>query len=252
MKIAIVTGASSGMGEEFCRHLDSRSLDSIWVIARRADRLQSLADNLSTDCRVIPMDLTSIGALEELRGIIDSVNPDIRYLVNCAGFGKFGYSWEIPPEQTRSMIDLNVKALVDITSMCIPHMSNGSRIIQLCSASAYISLYKLNVYASTKAFVRSYCGGLRHEVENLRITVTEVSPGWVDTDFIGISKESDSVPDKVFSHILSKEQVVSKAMADAEKGKRRSVSGAFYRFQVAISTHFPEMASKVWKGYFNK
>ena len=252
MKIAIVTGASSGMGEEFCRHLDRKGLDEIWIIARRADRLESLAETLSTHSHIIPGDLTDISIINSISNELDSKQPDIRYLVNCAGFGKFGNTWEIPAEQTKAMIDLNITALVEMSSICIPYMSSGSRMIQLCSASAYIPLYKLNVYASTKAFVRSFCSGLSKELENMGVTVTEVSPGWVDTDFIGISRETDVVPEKVFKHILTKEEVVSKAMSDAEKGKRRSVTGSFYRMQIAISTHFPELAAKIWRGYFGR
>lgn len=252
MRIAVVTGASSGMGEEFCRHLDNKDLDGIWLIARRADRLQSLSEKLSTECRILPLDLTDRGSFGVLRREMDSEDIDIRYLINCAGFGKFGNTWEIPEKDTFGMIDLNVTALVELSSICVPHMSDGSRIIQLCSASAYISLYRLNVYASTKAFVRSFCNGLRKEVKNRGITVTEVSPGWVDTDFIGISKETDEVPDKVFKHLLKKEDVVSKAMADADKGKGRSIAGTFYRMQIFMSTHCPGFAARVWRGYFGK
>ena len=250
MKIAIVTGASSGMGEEFCRNLDRKGLDEIWLIARRADRLKNISETLSTHCRIIPADLTQTDSFDHIRKELKSSDPDVRYLVNCAGFGKFGNTWEIPDSETRGMIDLNITALVEMTNLCIPHMSDGSRVIQLCSASAYISLYKLNVYASTKAFVRSFCNGLRKEVEYRGITVTEVSPGWVDTDFITISKETDEVPDKVFKHLLRKEDVVAKAMTDADRGKDRSVTGTFYRIQIAMSTHFPRLAANVWRGYF--
>ena len=250
MKIAIVTGASSGMGEEFCRHLDRKGLDEIWLIARRAGRLESISETLSTHCRILPLDLTQRGSFDILKKKFDSSDINVRYLINCAGFGKFGNTWEIPDSETRGMIDLNISALVEITNICIPHMSEGSRIIQLCSASAYISLYKLNVYASTKAFVKSFCNGLRKEVECMGITVTEVSPGWVDTDFISISKETDEVPDRVFKHLLRKEDVVAKAMRDADRGRGRSVIGTFYKVQIIMSTHFPRLATNVWKSYF--
>ena len=250
MKIAIVTGASSGMGEEFCRHLDRKGLDEIWLIARRADRLESISETLSTHCRILPLDLTQRGSFDILKKKFDSSDINVRYLINCAGFGKFGNTWKIPDSETRGMIDLNISALVEITNICIPHMSEGSRIIQLCSASAYISLYKLNVYASTKAFVKSFCNGLRKEVECMGITVTEVSPGWVDTDFISISKETDEVPDRVFKHLLRKEDVVAKAMRDADRGRGRSVIGMFYKVQITMSTHFPRLATNVWKSYF--
>ncbi len=238
------------MGEEFCRHLDRKGLDEIWLIARRADRLETISKTLDTDCCIIPLDLTKRDSFDTIKKEITSKEADIRYLVNCAGFGKFGNTWEIPDSETRGMIDLNISALVEITNICIPHMSEGSRIIQLCSASAYIPLYKLNVYASTKAFVKSFCNGLRKEVECMGITVTEVSPGWVDTDFINISKGTDEVPDRVFKHLLRKEDVVAKAMRDADRGRGRSVIGMFYKVQITMSTHFPRLATNVWKSYF--
>ena len=82
------------------------------------------------------------------------------------------------------------------------------------------------------------------------ITVTEVSPGWVDTDFISISKETDEVPDRVFKHLPRKEDVVAKAMRDADRGRGRSVIGLFYKVHITMSTHFPRLATNVWKSYF--
>ena len=251
MGIAIVTGASSGIGEEFCRRLDSYGLDCIWLIARRKNLLDGVASNLKTNSCVIPLDLSDAEQIDLLRKTITDKNPDIKYLINCAGFGKFGMSWELSPELTRSMIDLNVNALVEITSICIPYMKAGSHIIELCSASAYIPMYYLNVYASTKAFVRHYCDGLRHEIRNKGISVTEVSPGWVRTDFINITLTESNVPEKVFKSKVTKEDVVDRALRAADKGKKRSVCGFKNRCIVAIASHFPNFAARVWASQFN-
>ena len=250
MTIAMVTGASSGIGEEFCRSLDSRSFDSIWLIARRADRLEDIASGLSTPCRVIPADLTSEGDLSRLTSILTEEEPEIGLLVNCAGFGTFGRSWEIPIGETRSMMDLNMGALVTITHACIPYMVPGSTVVQLCSQSAYIPLSDLNVYASTKAFVRHYCDGLRAELRDLGINVLEVSPGWVRTDFIDICTGDNAVPAKVFSHTVTRERVVSVAMRDLDRRRRRSVPDLHIRVQIFLATHFRGLAEHVWKGYF--
>ncbi|MBR6214337.1 MAG: SDR family NAD(P)-dependent oxidoreductase [Candidatus Methanomethylophilaceae archaeon] len=250
MSIAIVTGASSGMGEEFCKRLDSFGLDCIWLIARRQDRLDEVASNLKTSSQVIPLDLSEAKQIQIIREKVNDEKPDISFLINCAGFGKFGKSWELSPQITRSMIDLNVNALVEMTAICIPYMKRGSHIIELCSASAYIPMYDLNVYASSKAFVRHFCNGLRHELKKEAISVTEISPGWVRTDFIDISVSENSAPQKVFKGTVSKEDVVDKALKAAIRGKKRSVCGFMNRCVVSLSAHFPNLASKIWASMF--
>jgi len=250
MSIAIVTGASSGMGAEFCRRLDPYGLDSIWLIARRTDLLESLASELKTPSRIFSIDLTDQEQLESICSIITDESPDIRYLINCAGFGKFGMTWELDPKITSSMIDLNVKSLVRMTDACIPYMRPGSHIIELCSASAYVALYDLNVYASTKAFVRHFCNGLREELRPKGISVTEVSPGWVKTDFIDITLTESDVPPKIFNSTVTKEDVVRTALRDADRGKKRSVCGLSNKMVVALSRFFPGIGIRVWAGQF--
>lgn len=245
--IAIVTGASSGIGAEFCRALDHRGLESIWLIARRADRLESLADELSTPCTVIPADLTTHEGIRSVLDRIESSGCGIGYLVNCAGMGRFGDTWEVSDRDTETMIDLNVTALTRITRACIPHMSAGSGIVEVCSASAYLPLRHLNVYAATKAYVKAFCDGLRRELRDKDIGVLEVSPGWVETDFIALSESGTSVPGRVFKHTVTREEVVAQAMRDLDRGRRRSVCGCYNRFQVFACTHMPRVATYVWE-----
>ncbi|MDO5861303.1 MAG: SDR family NAD(P)-dependent oxidoreductase [Thermoplasmata archaeon] len=245
--IAIVTGASSGMGAEFCRSLDSEGLECIWLVARRADRLEAVASELKTPSRVITTDLSGHEGVDSLLSIVASEKPDIRFLVNCAGLGKFGKTWEVPAEDTRSMVGLNVSALVDITNGCIPLMRKGSSIIEVCSASAYMPLAELNVYSASKAFVRAYCEGLRQELDGTGISLIEVSPGWVGTEFIALSQSSDSVPEKVFKHTVTSERVVADAMRDLKKGRKRSVCGPYNKLQVFLCRHMPAIASRVWR-----
>ena len=250
MPLAIITGASSGIGEEFARRLDSYDLDCIWLVARRTDRLENLASQLKTPCRIFSVDLIDRKQLDSFISTIQSESPSISYLVNCAGFGKFGMTWELPLETTRGMIDLNVTALVSITSACVPFMAEGGHIIELDSLSAYIGMYDLNVYASTKAFVKHFCTGLRKELEPRKISVTEVSPGWVRTDFIDITLTESKVPERVFKDTVTKEDVVDQALKAADKGKARSICGWKNRGSAILATHFPNFGAKVWRGYF--
>lgn len=244
--IGIVTGASSGIGAEFCRALDSKGLECIWLIARRADRLEGLSESLATPCRVITADLSTPEGIGKVTHTVEDERPDISFLINCAGFGRFGKTWEVSTEDTSSMVSVNITALVEITRACIPFMRSGSSIIEVCSASAYMPLPELNVYSATKAFVRNFCDALRIELKGTGISVLEVSPGWVETDFIQLSVSGERVPEKVFKHTVTKEAVVEQAMDDLRKGRRRSVCGGYNKLQVFVCRHLPSIAMRVW------
>ena len=231
MKIALITGASSGMGRDFARLLDREGLDELWVVARRADRLEQLKNECKTSVRVIAADLTNEQGIGQIARRLQEENPRVSYLVNCAGFGTFGDYSEIRLERQLAMVDLNVKALVSVTQIALDYMEKGDRIIQLCSSSAFFPLPYLNVYASTKAFVQHYSYGLYEELKPRGITVTQVSPGWVQTEFFdGSQNDTSKHAPKKYSPMYSSMQVVQKAIKDAKKGKAISVCGAFVKF----------------------
>lgn len=244
--IGIVTGASSGIGAEFCRALDSKGLECIWLIARRADRLEELSESLATPCRVITEDLSTSEGIGKVTHAVEDERPVISFLINCAGFGRFGKTWEVSSEDTSSMVSVNITALVEITRACIPFMRSGSSVIEVCSASAYMPLPELNVYSATKAFVRNFCDALRIELKGTGISVLEVSPGWVETDFIQLSVSGERVPERVFKHTVTKEDVVEQAMDALRKGRRRSVCGGYNKLQVFVCRHLPSIAVRVW------
>ena len=246
-KIALVTGASSGIGAEFCRALDSRGLDEIWLVARRKDSLEKVALGLDTRCRILVSDLSTQDGRDTVTATLSKESPEVIFLINCAGLGRFGDSFSMDPAETRSMIEVNMTSVVEVTSACIPHMPRGARIITLCSEAAYVAAYRLSVYAASKAFVRSYLESLRMEVEDKGISVLEVSPGWVDTPFIQGVETTCRAPKKVFGHTVSKEDVVAKAMRDSDNGRRRSVCGFATRASIALATHFPRIAAGYWR-----
>ena len=138
MKIAIVTGASSGMGREFVTQLEQYvTVDEIWVIARRQEALETLAGQVKATLRPIPLDLCESESFETLSALLKAEQPDVRLLVNAAGFGKFG-SWnKISAGDDLKMIDLNCKALVAMTRLVLPYMHENSHILQLDSLSAF-------------------------------------------------------------------------------------------------------------------
>ncbi len=249
MNIALITGASSGMGRDFARLLDKKGLDQLWVVARRENRLEELQEQLTTPVKVLAADLTKSEDLQRITELLASEKPRVKCLVNCAGFGKFGDYEEIALEHQMDMIDLNVKALVSVTQITLPYMSRGDRIIQLCSSSAFFPLPYLNVYASTKAFVQHYSYGLQEELKPRGITVTQVSPGWVQTEFFdGSQNDTSKHAPKKYSPMYSSMQVVQKAIKDAKKGKPVSACGTFVKFHRLAGRFAPRWFMKAqWR-----
>ena len=166
MKIAIVTGASSGMGRQFVLQLSQYvQVDEIWAIARREEALESLKAQVSVPVRPIPLDLLKAGSFVSFADLLLKETPDIRLLVNAAGFGKFGSYHQVSIQEDCDMIDLNCKALVMMTRLCIPYMSSGSHILQLDSLSAFQPVPYITTYGATKSFVLSYSRAMNRELK---------------------------------------------------------------------------------------
>ena len=178
MKIAIVTGASSGLGMAFVRRLDALGgLDEIWGVARRGERLEALAAELRTPMRPLALDLTRLESVETLRVLMREEAPEVAVLVNAAGFGKFGTCADLTLQETCDMIDLNCRAAAALTAAVLPYMGRGSRVLEICSSAAFQPLPGFNVYAATKAFLLRYSRALRWEAAPRGIRVTAVCPG---------------------------------------------------------------------------
>lgn len=227
MKIAIVTGASSGMGREFVKQIGHfyRSLDEIWVIARREERLKELQKQSVVPLRIFEGDLLHKPVYIRLKRALIKEKPDIRMLVNAAGFGKSGTVEEILEEDKNiqlSMIDLNCIALSRMTFFCLPYMSRGSRILNIASAAAFCPQPSFTVYAATKSYVLSFSRGLGAELRPKGIIVTAVCPGPVDTEFFNISGELQMLKKLT---LVKASGVVRKALRDTRAGKPVSVYG---------------------------
>ncbi len=218
MKTAIVTGASSGLGSEFVRRIaEQETLDEIWVIARRKDRMEALQKQVSIPLNILSLDLTKQSALQEIQEKLKRETPDVRILINAAGFGKIG-SWEdISLEDSDNMIHLNCRAAVDMTQIVLPYMQKGAKILEICSTAAFSPFPYLNVYAATKAFLYRYSRALRVELMGREINVTAVCPYWIkDTEFIKTAKKTGNSTYIRHFPLASKEKnVVRRALTDA-------------------------------------
>lgn len=248
MRIAIVTGASSGMGRELVRQLSQKeSFDQIWTVARREERLNELKEEIQ-NVRPIPLDLTKEDSIKSLEALLSEEKPDVSVLANCSGFGKFGTYEDISLQDSMDMIDLNCKALVAVTQTVLPYMSKGAHIMQLDSLSSFQPVPYLNVYAATKAFVLSYSRALNVELKPRGIKVIAVCPGWVRTEFFDHATVTNEKAVTYYNVIYSAKDVIQTAIKDMYKGKKDvSVHGLQIKAQRLLVKLLPhKLVMYIW------
>ncbi len=246
MKIAVITGASSGMGREFVYALDrEESFDELWVIARRESRLLELQSRCRAKIRPLVLDLQDKGSFLIYKELLEAEKPDIAVLVNAAGFGLFGVFTDMDLDTQLDSIDLNARALTALCHLSIPYMGRGSRIYNLGSMSSWQPVPYINVYGATKAYVLSFSRALGVELKARGIRVMAVCPGWIRTEFFDRAIHDDTV--NYFNRYYTAQQVVEKALKDMKKGKDASVLGFPERVQVLLVKHLPvSLVMKTW------
>lgn len=241
MKIAIITGASSGIGREFALAIDKKySLDCIWLISRRAEKLKETAALMQTKTEIIPVDLAQDNSYENIQNKLENEKPHIQLLVNAAGFGKFGGTVTISDEDAENMINVNIRALTMITKHCIPYMATGGHIINMASASAFVSLPHFGIYSATKSYVLQFSLALANELRNSCVGVTAVCPYWVASEFIPTAQDTPDGDDiNNFMFITYPFTVADKALCDSEKGKMLSLIGMVPKIVKCLSKIMP-------------
>ena len=249
MNIAIVTGASSGMGREFVRLLaDWVRVDEIWAIARRADALEELKKETAVPVRSVSLDLLKEESFETLQAMLETEKPTISLLVNAAGFGKFGAYHKVSVADDCRMIDLNCKALVVMTRLCIPYMGPGSHILQLDSLSAFQPVPYITTYGATKAFVLSYTRAMIRELKGSGIRMMAMNPGWVKTEFFAHAMQTNTGEVQYFNILYEARDVVATGLKDLYRSKKDySVHGLPVRNQVRAVKLVPHsIVMNIW------
>ena len=243
-RIAIITGATGGIGREFTRLLVEEDIDEVWTVARNEKKLQEVKKLYGE--KVIPLakDLTHTEEICEIEEKIKGESAEVLYLVNNAGMAKMGSYQEFSIQELENTIDLNCKAPVILSNLCIPYMKKGSHILNISSASAFQPNPYINLYAASKAFERSYSRALNVEVENLGIIVTAVCPSWVDTEMLIKERNGKKVK---FPGIVTAEAVAKQAMKDAKKGKDMSICSFYVKCQhVNVKLMPQKLTMKLW------
>lgn len=246
MNIAIITGASSGMGREFVTAMDRAfSFDEIWVIARRKERLEELRPLCRAAIRPLALDLLDRSSFAALDALLKEHTPSVQVLVNAAGFGLFGTFSEMDRDTQLDIIDLNATALTAVTHLCLPYMAEGGHIVNLASNSSWQPVPYINVYGASKAYVMSFSRALGMELRHRHIHVMAVAPGWIKTEFFDTAVHDDTI--RYYDRFYTAQQVVDKAMKDLRRRKAVSILGFPVRLQVFGVKHLPvSTVMKTW------
>lgn len=226
--IAIVTGASSGMGSEMVKRMiaEKAEVEEIWVLGRRKDRLAGLqARYPGTRFRIIPIDLNSGVEKESFRRLLDREKPEVRIFVHAAGFGIMGRIHEIPVAEAEEMVDTNIQSCVSLTGYILPFMAEGGQMIYFASSAAFLPQPGFALYAASKAFVLSYVRALRAESRGRGLKITAVCPGAVKTEFFNRAAAGHKLPDYKKMVMADPSAVVKKAWKDNLKNREISVYG---------------------------
>lgn len=247
MNIAIITGASSGMGKEFAKKLDEENFDELWLVALNEEKLKQTASELKTKSKIFAYDLTLQENLQKITDALKEQKPNVKWLVNASGFGKFGRYDAIPLSESMNMIDLNCKALVYITETTLPYMNDGARIVQFGSIAGFQPVPYINVYSATKAFVVSYSRALNMELKKQKISVTCICPYWTKTQFFKRAVDLENQVVKKYVVMYDAQKVIDKAFADAKKRKELSTYGFKAVSQRRLVKFMPhKLVMKIW------
>jgi short-subunit dehydrogenase len=223
-KVALITGASAGLGVEFARQLAKRS-HRLVLAARRQDRLEAIAAEVG-NARVVPTDLSQPGAAARLVADCDSAGEEIDLLVNNAGFGLRGMFVELDATRQREMIDLNVAALTDLCRLVAPRLAErkSGAILNVASTAAFQPGPKMAVYFATKAFVLSFTEALHEELKPHGVKVSALCPGPTRTEFGEVAGfGQDSRFDRI---AMTAEEVVRQGLDGLDANKAVVITGA--------------------------
>lgn len=246
--VALVTGASSGLGMEFAHRLAERGADLV-LVARRADRLEQLATELrakyGTTCTVVPLDLTAPDAVASLVATLAAAGIRLSTLVNNAGFGTHGTFATLDPDRIADEIQLNVTALVELTRTFLPELlasSNGA-LVNVASTAAFQPMPRMAVYGATKAFVLSFTEAIASENRRSSLKVLALCPGPTTTEFFDVATSHDAA----FGTFQTAEQVITTAFAALDRTRTPAsiVSGRINAAQ-ATSVGFAPRRLVLW------
>ncbi|SHL58210.1 hypothetical protein SAMN02745136_05234 [Anaerocolumna jejuensis DSM 15929] len=242
MKIAIITGASSGLGTEFANEIieNHLELEEIWLIARRKERLEEIIQKYPKKrIRSISMDLGKEESYSELEKILNETKPDIRILVSNAGVLTRGSLVDKDLKSQLNMTNLNINGYLAIAKLCLPYMKKGSMIVETCSVSAFVPNPNMAVYSGTKAFVLYFSRAMHEELKPRGINVCAICPGNMASEISSLSEQlgNGSIINKL--PFLDMRKVARYSLKAAQSGKSVYTPGLFYKLYRVVSKILP-------------
>ena len=238
MRIAVVTGASAGIGREFVYAIDREErFDEIWVIARRRERLEELAGKCRNRIRPVALDLSDLKNIEEYRALLEREQPEIALLVNAAGCGVFGPFAEKDLDKQLQSATLNALALTAMCHTSLPYMQAGDRIFNMGSNSAWQPVPYQTVYGASKSYVLNFSRALGRELKKRKIHVMCVCPGWIRTEFQDVAEHDKYI--RYVDRWYGPDEVAAQAMKDLKRKKSVSILGEPVRRQVRLVKFLP-------------
>lgn len=248
MKVAIITGASSGLGVDFAKEIDKiNEVEQIWLVARRRHLLEKLSNELKIKSQIIEADLSQSTSIESILEKIQKEEVEVQILINNAGFGALGDIESLDKNLQLNMIDLNVRALVDLTITCLPFMKRDARIIQIASSAGFSPIAKMGTYSATKAFVIFFSKALSLELKDRGVKVTTVCPGPIKTEFfqsVGFQEPKYFLANSI--------DVVKIALRDSERGRFYSIYGLPIKMYKLIYPWVPSKLVAIASNFMKK
>ena len=249
--IAIVTGASSGIGKEFFLSLNEQKepLDEIWVIARSENKLRDLQTLAIVPVKVMPLDLSKSEAITEFENALSQEQVNIRYLICASGFGRFSAVEDDENEILQNMVDLNCRSIVGLTCAAIPYLSQGSLTILIASVAAFQPIPYIATYGASKAFVLSYSRAFNRELKKKGARCLCVCPFWTKTAFFDrATAQNEKTIVKKYVAMYEPKQIVKRAWKDVKKKNRDvSICGFKAKGQTLLVKLLPHrLVMKVW------
>ncbi len=260
INLAIITGASSGMGKEFANQISlSDKYDEVWIIARRKENLDEISSKLNSDTnsdkyKSIPLDISTREGIFSLKEKLEKRNEEllsnnnslnIRLLINNAGFGTYGPFFDTELNKELDMVDLNCMALTGITGIAIPYMKNDSVIINTASMASFWALGNFAVYGASKAYVLSFTMALAAELKHKGIKVCALCPGPVSTEFANVASNGAR---KEVKHGVDASKVVKHCLKRAYKGKKSAIYSFKWKIE-AFGSHLFGKYLGAWATY---
>ena len=246
MKIAVITGASAGIGREFVRAVDREErFDEIWVIARRLERLEALAAECRNRLRPVTLDLADLDNVAVYRALLEQEQPEISLLINAAGCGVFGPFAEKDLDKQLKSATLNSLALTAMCHVSLPYMRERARIVNMGSNSAWQPVPYQTVYGASKSYVLNFSRALGRELQPRKIQVMCVCPGWIKTEFQQVAHHDEYI--RSVDRWYGPEEVAAQALKDLRKGKSVSILGHPVRRQVRLVKFLPvKLVMDIW------